>query len=67
MGLDLLSDAVSELGRSAELALVNVGNWVSCTEVASLSKAYQRHADCVLQISQGRSQAPQGPVTCTAK
>lgn len=30
MCLDLLGDAVSKLSRPAELALVNVGCWVTC-------------------------------------
>lgn len=32
MGLDLLGDTVSKLGRPAELALVNVGRWVTCAD-----------------------------------
>ena len=40
MGLDLLGDAVSKLGRPAELALVNVGRWVAYRTVLS-----QWHSD----------------------
>lgn len=33
MGLDLLGDTISKLGRPAELGLVNVGCWVTCTDI----------------------------------